>query len=207
MIAEGTLCQVVCYHLSEYPMESDKAKAYLPNILSFTRITLTVPICLAFYYLPTEWGHYVAAILFLLASLTDCVDGHCARTFKTVSPFGKFIDQFADKVLIVCCLIVLIENWHNIWIHLIGATILLREVWVLTIRMKAMIAERNWMSNKVEVISSGKLKTCSQMLTLFLFFVFPQDRSDYGWIILPFITIAFVMSLVSAASILYQYKR
>lgn len=61
----------------------------LPNILTLMRIIL-IPIFVMIFYLPFQQAHFVAAILFALASFTDWLDGYLARKMQLLSPFGAF---------------------------------------------------------------------------------------------------------------------
>ena len=87
----------------------------LPNYLSLTRI-LIVPLLVVALLTPVAeaWfgisGYALAIIIFLVASLTDILDGHLARRRNQVSTLGKFLDPIADKLLVSAALIVLVEK-------------------------------------------------------------------------------------------------
>ncbi len=76
----------------------------LPNKLTIARI-LMIPLCLLF--LLVKWNT-VAAVVFLLACLTDFLDGYIARSQNLVTNFGKFADPVADKILVLSCMAVLL---------------------------------------------------------------------------------------------------
>lgn len=79
----------------------------LPNAISVVRI-LAAPILILLLLSPDEKTSIIAAALFVVASLTDWLDGYLARRMAVETPFGKFLDPLADKLLIVTCLIMLI---------------------------------------------------------------------------------------------------
>ena len=83
-----------------------KAKKHMPNMLSLLRILL-VPFFVALLIRPTELGNIIAAIIFVVASLTDWLDGYLARAFKAESIIGKMMDTIADKVLVMAALVML----------------------------------------------------------------------------------------------------
>lgn len=81
----------------------------LANKITLLRIVL-IPILLVFIYLDIPYGFLIAAIIFLLCSITDALDGYVARKQKTVSIFGKVFDPIADKVLVFSALIPFAEK-------------------------------------------------------------------------------------------------
>lgn len=92
----------------------------IPNRITVSRILL-IPIFLIVMLAPFDWGdmhllgtdlpvtHFVGALIFILASSTDWVDGHYARKYNLVTNMGKFLDPLADKLLVSGALIVLVE--------------------------------------------------------------------------------------------------
>ncbi len=81
----------------------------LPNILTLFRIVL-IPFYILFFYRHTFEGSIIAAVIFLVASLTDILDGYLARARSEVTKFGKFLDPIADKLLVVSALILLVDQ-------------------------------------------------------------------------------------------------
>ncbi|MBR5041582.1 MAG: CDP-diacylglycerol--glycerol-3-phosphate 3-phosphatidyltransferase [Clostridiales bacterium] len=144
----------------------------LPNKLSLMRIIL-VPFILLFMlpihigsFEPTGWNEFVceygmivAAVLFVIASVTDLFDGKIARKYNLITNLGKFLDPLADKMLVICILIALVDlgRISAIWVCII----IVREFAVSGIRMLA--------SAKGVVIAAkmiGKIKTVTQMVAI-----------------------------------------
>lgn len=121
----------------------------LPNKLTLLRLIL-IPFFIAAFYLGFFAGHYFVALgIFVVASLTDFLDGYIARKYNMVTDLGKFLDPIADKVLVLAGLIVLIADPYetNVFgrIGIIGiiyggvgvSIIMAREMVVSSLRMMA----------------------------------------------------------------------
>jgi len=106
-----------------------------------------------------NYGNYVAALLFILASSTDALDGYIARKTKQITKFGKFLDPIADKLLVSAALIALVERGDlSTWVAVI---IIGREFIITGLRLVAasegiVIAASSW----------GKIKTITQMVAI-----------------------------------------
>jgi CDP-diacylglycerol--glycerol-3-phosphate 3-phosphatidyltransferase len=140
----------------------------LPNTLTLGRIIL-IPVFILIYYLPWDFGHGAAAIIFAVASFTDWLDGYLARKLKQMSPFGAFLDPVADKLLVACSLLILVGEQNIHYITLPAIVIVGREI--------VISALREWMAElgrraSVAVTYIGKLKTALQMLAIFLLVAF-----------------------------------
>ena len=132
----------------------------LANKLTLSRILL-VPVFMVLAYL-TFPGHMYAALgVFILASLTDFLDGYIARSRNLITDFGKFMDSLADKILVLAALIWMVEAGKMPgWCLFIVMT---REFAVTGLRLVA--------ANTGRVIAagwSGKIKTASTMVCLCL---------------------------------------
>ena len=146
-----------------------KEQMNLPNRLTIARVIL-IPffmIFLIFPILPAVWTRIVSAAIFILASLTDMLDGMIARKFHLVTDFGKFLDPLADKLLVFGGMLgILAHNAADIvfvrlfvWVIFV---FMLRELAVTSLRLIAVnrsgkVIAANWL---------GKLKTISQMLMM-----------------------------------------
>lgn len=107
---------------------------HFPNILTVLRIII-IPILVWSFYIPGFVANFVAASLFLLASITDFFDGYFARSLKAQSNFGKCLDPIADKLLVVVAISMLIHFGNrNPAITIPGVIIIAREILVSGLR-------------------------------------------------------------------------
>lgn len=137
----------------------------IPNSLTMLRILL-IPVFVVIFYLPSSVipAHMVnmlATVFFVLAAVTDWLDGYLARMLNQSSAFGAFLDPVADKLMVAAALIVLVE------LERVGAAIAL----IIIGREITISALREWMagmgqSGSVAVAFIGKLKTALQMLAI-----------------------------------------
>lgn len=134
----------------------------IPNLLTSFRIVL-IPVFLVVFYLPLEHAHFWAAAIFVLAAITDALDGWVARKLNQMTKFGAFFDPVADKIMVAAALIVVVEDFASLWITVPGLIIISRELIVSALReWMAEIGKRS----AVAVSSLGKLKTIAQMVAL-----------------------------------------
>lgn len=135
-----------------------------PKIFTLaTKITLlrvlAVPVMWLLLLFENKWTCLAALICFILASVTDAIDGFVARRSGTVTNFGKFLDPLADKILISSCFIILVDlAWIPAWAAII---IICRDLLVTGLR--AIAAD---MGVVVAADTLGKVKTTFQMLAL-----------------------------------------
>ena len=104
-----------------------------PNRLSLIRIACVPVITLLMVLDSMMWTHYAALFLFIAASITDFVDGWMARKYNLVTNFGKFIDPVADKLLVLCTMIML--SWHGLLPAWIVVAVVFRELAVDGLRL------------------------------------------------------------------------
>lgn len=132
----------------------------IANQLTMLRIFL-VPIFMYFALLNSDKGFLYAGIIFVIASITDFLDGYLARKYNMVTNFGKLMDPLADKILVLAAMLVFLEmNKIASWMVLIVIT---RELGISIIR--AIAAS----SGKVIAASYyGKLKTVSQLIGIIM---------------------------------------
>ncbi|WP_100010898.1 CDP-diacylglycerol--glycerol-3-phosphate 3-phosphatidyltransferase [Lentibacillus sediminis] len=140
----------------------------VPNKITLSRIFL-IPVFIVLLSVPFNWGawnigqaelpvsHFLAAILFIIASTTDWVDGYYARKYNLVTNLGKFLDPLADKLLVSAALILLVEmGLAPAWIVIL---IISREFAVTGLRLVA--AGEGIV---LAASSMGKLKTVTQIV-------------------------------------------
>ncbi|MCH8491860.1 MAG: CDP-diacylglycerol--glycerol-3-phosphate 3-phosphatidyltransferase [Idiomarina sp.] len=134
----------------------------IPNLLTSFRILL-IPVFLAVFYLPIENAHFFAAIIFVVAAITDGLDGYIARKLEQQTKFGAFLDPVADKIMVAAALIVVVEFHQTLWITIPSLMIISRELIISALReWMAEIGKRD----SVAVSTIGKVKTTAQMIAL-----------------------------------------
>ena len=85
------------------------AKMNLPNRITIIRVFM-IPLYLVFMLIPQiPYGRYIAGVVFVIAALTDALDGYIARKHNLITNFGKFMDPLADKLLVCSALICFVE--------------------------------------------------------------------------------------------------
>ena len=134
----------------------------LPNILSLLRIAM-IPVLVGIFFLPNESAPLWATIVFVVAAVTDWLDGYIARKWNQTSPFGAFIDPVADKLIVASALLLVLYKTPT-WYILIPVIIIVgREITVSALReWMAELGQRN----AVKVSYVGKLKTTFQMISI-----------------------------------------
>lgn len=146
----------------------------IPNLLTFLRIAL-IPVFVIAFMAPVEWGRAASMIIFVLASVTDWLDGYFARKLNQQSKLGAFLDPVADKLMVVTALVMLLWAYG-------GNTILMLAALIIIGREMTISALREWMaelgkSSTVAVSFVGKLKTVAQMVAL-PFLIYGKDLLD-----------------------------
>jgi len=136
------------------------------NKLTLARVVM-IPLFLLVLYLQVPGANYWALAIFIIASLTDTLDGYIARHYNQTTDFGKFMDPLADKCLVTAAMLWFVEIGHMPgWALLI---VIVREFAVSGLRMVA--------ADKGRVIAagwSGKVKTASTMVCICLMLLLPR---------------------------------
>jgi CDP-diacylglycerol---glycerol-3-phosphate 3-phosphatidyltransferase len=169
-----------------------------PNLVTLSRIIL-IPLLIGMYYVPDDWlsehsRNVAATAVFILAGVTDWLDGYLARRLNQMSAFGEFLDPVADKLIVAGALVVLL---HLNRVDMLVALIIVgREI--------AISALREWMAKvgqakSVAVAFIGKLKTVSQMVAIPLLLYHDElfDLVDCLWLGTLLINVAAVLTVVS----------
>ena len=139
----------------------------IPILLTWLRILL-IPLMICIYYVPAGWlfgvGRDLAAMLvFVVAALTDWLDGYLARRWNETSAFGAFLDPVADKLVVATALIMLVQLGRLD--AAIAAIIIGREITISALReWMAQVGARQ----SVAVSMIGKVKTAAQMIAISL---------------------------------------
>lgn len=180
----------------------NKNKMNIPNRLTMARIA-AIPVIIVLMMLENKvsWFRYVATLMFILASLTDMLDGKIARKNNMVTDFGKLMDPLADKALVVSVLVVLVEQGRLSAVPVI--LIVVREFAVTSLRALAAAAPEK----KVIAASMwGKLKTVIQMATIIMLML----DNIVGLIPLPVLPVMVIamaaMTVISGVEYFVRYK-
>ncbi|MFZ4387972.1 MAG: CDP-diacylglycerol--glycerol-3-phosphate 3-phosphatidyltransferase [Chthoniobacterales bacterium] len=148
----------------------------IPNRLTLGRFILT-GLFVGFLSTSTHWGDVVALVLFIVASLTDWLDGYLARKLNQTTNFGKLMDPLADKVLVASALICLITSKENhvgipAWAVII---IITREFLITGLRQ---LAAGQGVILPADAL--GKHKTAWQLITILFFLILLAAGDCYG---------------------------
>jgi len=180
-------------------------KLNLANKLTIFRIIL-VPVIMLIPIIDNLWGisgeflgistaFWIMNVIFIIASITDKLDGYIARSRNQVTTFGKFLDPLADKILVISALVILVEYTKiPSWIPII---VLAREFIVSGYRLIAVekggkvIAASMW----------GKLKTVTQMVAIICCFL---DPFKFGQFASPINILATVMLVISVIATIFS---
>lgn len=133
------------------------------NKLTMLRVIM-IPVFLLALYLDFPFNNIIALVIFILASVTDFVDGYIARNFDQITDFGKFMDPLADKLLVISAMLWFVKvGQMEAWVVLV---VLAREFAVSGLRMvaapKGLVIAAAW---------SGKIKTAATMVCICIMLV------------------------------------
>lgn len=130
----------------------------LPNKLTLLRVIL-IPVYVWVFFMDIKYASFIAGAIFIIATLTDFLDGAIARKYNLVSNFGKFADPLADKILVLTCLFCFVQILRiPAWMCII---IMARELAVTSLRTLAALDGKVVAADKF-----GKAKTLFQMNAL-----------------------------------------
>lgn len=183
----------------------------LPNKLTIFRVILIVPFVVLLLGSFHEWGliraifggimeyvNGIAVAIFIIASLTDLLDGKIARKYNMVTNFGKFMDPLADKLLVCSAMICLVEMGKiPAWIVII---IIAREFIISGFRLVAS-------DNGVVIAASywGKFKTVFQMIMVIVLML-DIDHPFFYWLGIALIYVSLALTLISLADYIAKNK-
>ncbi|ANE56002.1 MULTISPECIES: CDP-diacylglycerol--glycerol-3-phosphate 3-phosphatidyltransferase [Methylomonas] len=136
----------------------------IPTYLTLLRIAL-IPLLAVVFYLPWQYSNIASTLIFLIAGVTDWLDGYLARKMNMQTAFGAFLDPVADKLMVAIVLVLIVQEQGNPFLAVPAAVIIGREI--------AIASLREWMAEigqraKVKVSVLGKWKTTAQMTAVSL---------------------------------------
>ena len=139
----------------------------IPNILTLLRLIAAPAVPLMFLYFSRPWADWAALALFLIAAVTDWIDGYLARSWQQESRFGAAMDPIADKAMVVIAIVVITGySGMNPWLILPATLILFREVFVSGLR--------EFLGSNARLLKVTKLakwKTTTQMVAISVLFL------------------------------------
>ncbi len=171
-----------------------------PTILTLSRIGV-IPLIVFCYFLPFKLAHLTATILFLLAALTDWLDGYLARSWSQSTRLGAFLDPVADKLLVAVILVMLVSELRLSSLFIPAAIIICREI--------AISALREWMAEMgkrttVAVSQIAKVKTGFQMTALAILLGFAPGVHE--WVLYLGVILLYVSALLTVWSMVIYLK-
>ena len=151
----------------------------LPNVLTYGRIA-AAPLVGATYYIPGNWGPWIAFTIFVVASVTDYFDGYLARAWQQQSALGRMLDPIADKLLVsVAILVMAVDGMFDGTTFWAAVIILMREIFVSGLR--EFLAE---LRVSVPVTRLAKWKTTMQLIAVAALLIAPAlQGARQGFII------------------------
>jgi cardiolipin synthase len=151
----------------------------VPNVLTYGRIA-AAPLVGATYYIPGNWGPWIAFSIFVIASVTDYFDGYLARIWQQQSALGRMLDPIADKLLVsVAILVLAVDGMFDGTSFWAAVIILMREIFVSGLR--EFLAE---LRVSVPVTRLAKWKTTMQLIAVAALLIAPAlQGARQGFII------------------------
>jgi CDP-diacylglycerol---glycerol-3-phosphate 3-phosphatidyltransferase len=134
----------------------------IPNALTVFRMAL-IPVLVLVFWLPFSWSALATSAIFVLAAVTDWLDGYLARKLNQSTSFGAFLDPVADKLMVAIALVLMVDQQDSVWFTLPALVVVAREILVSALR--------EWMADigkrgSVKVSFVGKVKTTVQMIAI-----------------------------------------
>jgi len=175
-------------------------KLNVPTLLTLSRIAV-IPVFILFFLFKAPWSYQLCTWLFVLAAITDWLDGYIARKYKLTSRFGAFLDPVADKLMVTVVLVLLVHDNPS---RIFPSELLAFAAIIIIGREITVSALREWMaetgeSAKVKVSIIGKIKTALQLVALpFMIYKYPL----FG--VIPVAEIGFVLLSVAVVLTLWS---
>ena len=182
----------------------------LANKLTLLRVIL-IPFFIVCFYIPNlvvntisvnnyliPYANLLGLVIFLLAAITDFIDGYIARKYNMITDFGKFMDPLADKLLVTAALLILLENGLIAgWVVVI---ILAREFIVTGFRTiaasKGVVIAAGWL---------GKIKTVVQFIMISTLLLLNYPFELFNWPVDQiFVALAVVLTVASGVEYIYK---
>lgn len=169
-----------------------------PNKLTLLRVILIPFFVICMLAVSAGWGKWAALAIFVIASLTDTLDGYLARRDNLVTNFGKFMDPLADKLLVCSAMICLVDleripSW--VVIIIIGREFVISGFRLIASDNGIVIAANYW----------GKIKTVCQMVMIIV--VIADLGSVFGIVEQVLIYLSLLLTVISLATYLWDNRK
>ena len=169
-----------------------------PNKLTLLRVILIPFFVVCMLAVSADWGKWVALAIFVIASLTDTLDGYLARRDNLVTNFGKFMDPLADKLLVCSAMICLVDleripSW--VVIIIIGREFVISGFRLIASDNGIVIAANYW----------GKIKTVCQMVMIIV--VIADLGGVFGIVEQVLIYLSLLLTVISLATYLWDNRK
>ncbi|MDY2596083.1 MAG: CDP-diacylglycerol--glycerol-3-phosphate 3-phosphatidyltransferase [Oliverpabstia sp.] len=169
-----------------------------PNKLTLLRVILIPFFVVCMLAVSADWGKWAALVIFVIASLTDTLDGYLARRDNLVTNFGKFMDPLADKLLVCSAMICLVDleripSW--VVIIIIGREFVISGFRLIASDNGIVIAANYW----------GKIKTVCQMVMIII--VIADLGGVFGIVEQVLIYLSLLLTVISLATYLWDNRK
>ena len=169
-----------------------------PNKLTLLRVILIPFFVICMLAVSAGWGKWAALAIFVIASLTDTLDGYLARRYNLVTNFGKFMDPLADKLLVCSAMICLVDleripSW--VVIIIIGREFVISGFRLIASDNGIVIAANYW----------GKIKTVCQMVMIIV--VIADLGGVFGIVEQVLIYLSLLLTVISLATYLWDNRK
>jgi len=171
------------------------------NIITIARIVL-VPIFLVILLTEMQNKEIIAFAVFILASVSDALDGYIARRFNQITPLGKFLDPLADKLLVAAALLALVYHQYvETWV---AAVIIIREILITALRFYSLVQESVFAASWI-----AKKKTLMQIIGIAVLIIHPKmPRPNlFFWLGTIILYVAVALTVYSAVEYVIKYAR
>jgi CDP-diacylglycerol--glycerol-3-phosphate 3-phosphatidyltransferase len=181
-------------------MTEGRSRMNVPNLITLARL-LAIPAMVLVFYLPFGWSDLCAAGVFLLAGLTDMLDGYLARRLGQTSRFGAFLDPVVDKLMVAAALVMLVQVHATAWLVVPAIVIVSREITVSALR--------EWMAElgqraSVAVSQVGKIKTVAQIAAITGLLAQKPEIIDGELMFTPFIAMSYALLYLATGLTLWS---
>lgn len=181
-------------------MAGTQSRITVPNMMTLARLA-AIPVLLVVFYLPFGWSDLCAAGVFLVAGLTDLLDGYLARRMGQTSRFGAFLDPVVDKLMVAAALVMLVQVHATAWLVVPAIVIVSREITVSALR--------EWMAGvgqraRVAVGQVGKVKTVAQIAAITGLLARKPEIVDGELMFTPFIALSYGLLYLATALTLWS---